>query len=415
MTNPQDDPFKPPPEYPFTEARTHHDGRTFIRQSDGRWLDDWGDEVTFDPLTGKATITPNPIEPYTAHSYARWKDKEIHPPLWFMEDWIPLGRPVGLYGKPGARKSTLMLQWMIACQLGKKFGNIETPLAYGPAYGLFCEDDEEIIAWRGIPMLKAYGATWDDMRDCHPESLVDANLSTFCTFSQGGVMRLTPAWRKFIADIEAIRPVFVCLDILADFFGGDEIRRREASAFVSLLHKTAREYRFACVYSAHPSLTGISSKTMMSGTTGFEGKVGARMTLIDPTDEENEDDPIPNQSDRRTLTLAKANYARPGASIDLVFEDGHFIPEALAKNNKSQGPADKAAAESAFLTRLKAQIERGIYLSPSKTTAVYAPKLLAGDGYSARTLEAAMNRLLAKGTLTFNPDRRGTKRWIISD
>jgi RecA-family ATPase len=416
MTDHSANPFvedERPPDGFYRVAYADINGVRFTREADGRWFDQWRNEAKW--INGQIITTTPVIKPYSTHSLSRWKDKDIGTPLWFMEDWIPFGRPVGLYGKPGARKSTLMLQWMIACTLGKGFGPCPH-LAYGPAYGLFCEDDEDIIAWRALAILKHYGASFADMTDCHAESLVDANLTTFCTFTREGQMHMTPAWEKFIEDITAIKPVFVCLDVMADFFGGDEIKRREASAFMSLLHQTAKRHRFALVFSAHPSLTGINSGTMNAGSTGWEGKTGARLVLEDPSDDD-EDNIFPNQSDKRCLTLAKANYAKPGETLRFVIRDGVFIPEALDPNNKSSGPAEAAAAERAFLDRLKTRLAQGRYVSPKRgNTAGYAPAVLAGDGFTMTMLDAAMQRLFDRGTIRFDAKAKNPcNRWVFSD
>ena len=397
----------------FTIARRQYQGREYVREADGRWFDERRAELVVED--GRPIVKRPPNQPYTRHSLARWDGQDIPVTSWFLDEWIPRGQVVSLYGRPGSRKSTLLLQWMIAACLGKGFGPCPN-LAYGPAYGLFCEDSEAEIARRARQILDGYGASFADMRDCHAESLVDAHMTEFVSFRRSGLMDTTPAWDKFIEDINDIQPVFVCLDVAADFFGGYEIRRRESSAFLRLLDKTAQEKHFALVFSAHPSLRGLRDRSLMSGNTGWEGKVRARLTLEDPTDEdEDEDSPLSNQSDKRTLTLAKANYGKAGAAIDLAVHNGFFIPADLDPQNKSPGPADNAAAERTFLDRLKQRIDQGRYVSESKQTAVYAPTILAGNGYPARTLEAAMTRLFDRGTLKIDKQKRGVSRWIIGD
>lgn len=403
-------------EFP-TAIRTEHQGSMFTRQADGRWLDEWGNELT--KKEGKIVIVQAQIEAWRTHSLARWANQIIPEQQWFMQDWIPDDQVVGLYGTPGSRKSTLLLQLMIPACLGKGFGPCEK-LLQAPCYGLFCEDSEKTIARRARAILKGYNASFEDMIDCHPESLVEAKLTHFFTFTRSGVMRPTPAWEKFTRDLDRINPGFVVLDVAANFFAGNEISRTETTMFLRRLDQMANERKFGLVFSAHPSLRGVRDRTLSSGSTGWEGGVRARMTIGDPTDnddENSEDIPnrLPNQSDQRTLTLVKSNYARAGATIDLICRDGFFFPADLDPDNKKTTGADHAAAERQFLDRLKAEIQKGRYVSPSKATPVYAPAKLAGNGFTVKTLETAMNRLFDRGVLKFNSKNKSVDRWIIAE
>lgn len=393
--------------------RAQFQGREFTREADGRWYDDWRNELTFSD-DGIPHIAKPPTPAYTTHSLARGLNRDIPVRQWFMDQWIPIGQVVSLYGRPGSRKSTLLLQWMIASQLGMGFGPVER-LLKGPCYGLFCEDDEDEILRRARDILSGYNASFADMSDCHAESLIGTVYKQFMAFKRSGVMTPTPVWEKFIEDLDRIQPIFVCLDVASDFFGGNEISRTESAAFMGLLDKTANERQFALVCSFHPSLRGLRDRSLTSGSTGWEGKARARLTIEDPTDSDDDDDtPQTNQSDRRTLTLAKANYAKSGPTIDLTILNGRFIPAALDPNNKSSTPGDNAAAERAFLDRLKDRLSQGRYVSNSRTTAVYAPTILADKAFPFRTLENAMNRLFARGVLKFIGKNKGIDRWIIT-
>lgn len=401
----------------YTALRAVHAGYEFTRQADGRWLDDYGRELT-EETDGKLTVIEPKIEPWDTHSLARWEDKEIGEDGWFLDEWVPIGQVVSLYGRPGSRKSTLLLQWMIAGSIGEKFGNSLYPLAYGPTYGLFCEDGERQIARRARAMLKHYGKRFRDMSDCHAESLVNAHMTEFVSFRRSGLMDTTPAWAKFCRDLDRLKPIFVVLDVAADFFGGDEIRRRESSQFLRLLDRTADERHLAMVFSAHPSVRGMRDRSLTSGSTGWEGKVRARMTLEDPSDhdrDKDDDDPVFNQSDQRTLTLAKANYARHGTTMNLTVKDGVFIPTDLDPDNKSSGPANQAAAERTFLDRLTTALDAGTTLTNYRDNHAYAPTALSTKDFPFKTAEAAMKRLFDKKTLRYDRTKKAVKdRWIIT-
>jgi hypothetical protein len=410
-------PFAEEPDQLLTLQRTQMDGREFIREADGRWFDEWRNELLLE--NGQIVIRKTHTPVWTTHSLQRWAYQPIPPLQWFMENWIPLGQVVGLYGKPGSRKSTLLLQWMIASCLGRGFGPCQ--LLTGPCYGLFCEDSHAEIARRAQQILTGYDASFDDLEDCHAESLVDAQLTHFFTFRRSGTMTPTPAWEKFTSDLDHLKPVFVVLDVAANFFSGNEINRTETTAFLRRLDQTANERKFALLFSYHPSLRGLKEGTLASGNTAWEGSVRARITIEDPTDNEEADDEetpiyrLPNQSDRRTITLVKSNYARAGATINLTVKDGFFLPTDLDPDNTITTVADKALAERTFLDRLQKTLAQGNNVSNSKNSRTYAPHALAGDGCNAKILEGAMRRLFNRGTLKFDGAKRHVQKWIIID
>lgn len=406
----------------FTEQRARFEGREFTRDIQGRWVDEWGNQIQTDKkgdlvlTNGKPTLIKPTEDAWVTHSLARWQGKTAAPQDWFIENWLPIGQTFGLYGRPGSRKSTLLLQWMIAGCLGRKFGNVLEPLAQGPCYGLFCEDGENEIFRRAEAMLTGYRASFADLQHCHAESLVHANLTTFVTFRRSGLMVPTPAWEKFLRDLDNFKPVFVCLDVLANFFGGNEISRNETTAFIRLLDKTADERGFACAYAAHPSLRGLKDGTLTSGSTGWEGGTRALGTLADPSDEDDdeldENTPQPksktalfNRSQRRILTLAKTNYAQNGQEMDLTFRNGMFIPTDIdPKTAPLRGFQRELAARAKFKDLLDAITQQGRYVHDTRTSPDrYAPNVFASHpnkgSFKKADFEKAMRTLLDKGEI----------------
>lgn len=273
------------------------------------------------------------------------------------------------------------------------------------------------LARRAKAMLNAYGASFADLKDCHAESLVSAHMTTFVRFNRVGRMLTTPAWDKFLSDLDRIKPVFVGLDVVADFFGGNEINRGQVGDYVRLLDATAEERNFALVFSAHPSLRGMLDRSLASGSTGWEGKTRARITLRDPTDDDDENE-LPNQSDRRTLTLFKANYAKAGAEMRLVFRDGRFIAEDLdpiTQAEKARSPYTDAADENTLLDRVKAALDAGTTLSNYPANSHYVPTILADKTLPFARAEPAFKRIVAKKILRFDGKKRGGDKWIFSE
>lgn len=406
----------------ITIKRAQWEGHEFIREASGRWFDEWRNELVRNEPDAAEPFSVIPsgrpswasASPFVSHALARWHLQEMPEPAWLIDPWLPIGQVVGLYGTPGSRKSTLLLQWMIGACLQKSFG--DRYLGPGPCYGLFCEDSEFEIARRAKAMLNAYGTDFSQMADCHAESLVGIPMTELVTFSRSALVT-TAFWDRFIADLDRFRPRLVCLDVIADFFGGNEISRREVGAFMRLLDALAAERKFCLVYAAHPSLRGIATRTLSSGSTGWEGKTRARLTLADP--EDDPDDPVPNQSDRRILTLAKANYAKTGTTLDLVFRNGLFVPDIPADRPTYERAAEQSKAERVFLACLREFTEQNRTVSASPSARNFAPKMFAAsptsEGCSPKELDRAMGVLFHRKEISserYGPPNKGLTKIV---
>jgi RecA-family ATPase len=151
----------------------------------------------------------------------------------------------------------------------------------------------------------------------------------------------------------------------------------------------------AVVVTSHPSLTGIATKTGLSGSTAWNASVRSRMYLRRPNNIEDQDD-----TDLRTLEVMKANYGRVGETINCRWEKGMFVPVA------GSSPIEKAATEEAtdnlFLKLLGRFNEQGRNASPNPCQ-IYAPTLFAkepgANGTKSMAFEDAMRRLLEKNQI----------------
>jgi RecA-family ATPase len=372
----------------YTVAQTLAEIGEFIR---GARAKGFGPDSTED-----AAAAPPPLWRVTRLS--EWAGRAIPERSWIMENWIPRGQCVGLYGAPGVRKTDLLLQILMAASLELPFCGIA--LARVPTYGLFCEDSDEEIARRAHRIAGFYGRSLEDFTDFHYASLVGFPDTEFVGFDRSGRMVSLPSYAHFQKDLAELGIGLAALDTVPDFFGGDEIKRRHVTQFLRSLDGVAMRRDCCILFSAHPSQRGISTGSLDSGSTGWEGKVRARLTLHDPEDKDDEGPPR-QLSDRRVLTRAKANYAPQGEELPMVFEGGGFRAVGLSLGGAKRGPMRDLAADAKFLDLLTKVRRSGSYVNDSANhPSHYAPVVFAkhpdrGD-FSKGEFDRAMRRLMAK-------------------
>jgi RecA-family ATPase len=343
-------------------------------------------------------------DPWADTCAADWAARPIPPREWIWEDWVPLGQCVGLYGVPGVRKTDLLLQFLMAASLGLPFCG--SPLAHVRTYALFCEDTDEEIGRRMRRIADFYNRDLREFTGFHYASLVGAPDTEFVGFTTAGRMVAHPPYRFFEKRIEHHTANLAVLDTAPDFFGGDEVKRRQVTQFVRSLDGLAAQRHCAILFTYHPSKSGISSGTLDSGSTGWEGKVRARLTLHDPeanADDEDRTRPIRMLSDRRILTRAKSNYAPPGEEIELIFRNGGFDAVGPAPG-LARGPMRDLAANAKFLELLDKVRRTGDYVNNSPSVpGKYAPMVFAvhrdRGGFTKAEFVRALRRLLADGRI----------------
>lgn len=410
----------------FLRATVQYQGRIYTHEVDGCWIDNNGAELSKTPL-GYVIKSPPPL--WQTSNLTKWAGKTIPPRRWFMEEWLPRGQCTGLYGIPGVRKSLWCLQAMIAGALGTAFCGI--PIEPDPVLGLFCEDADEELARRAQHILHRYGANFTDLSNLCCSTLVGVQATEFVHFTRGGTMLTGPAYGTFREQLGDIKPQFACLDTASDFFGGNENTRPEVHAFIRLLDGLAQEFDTALMFSAHPSRRGIAQGSIDSGSTGWEGKVRARLVLHDPAENNEQDsDESPSvrrlavardPSDERVLTRAKSNYAKPGAEIELVLRDNVFWPKDIDPESASRrGPMRNLMVEAKFLELMGKVKAAGRWVHDTPTVpSRYAPKVFArhpdrGD-VSEKEFKKAMDRMMGRRIRLVETSRAGRKYLVLEE
>jgi RecA-family ATPase len=339
---------------------------------------------------------------------ASWAGRTIPEREWIMPGWIPLEQTTGLYGEAGRNKTDFLLQLLMATSRGLPFCGY--PLTPGPAYGLFCEDTEHEIVRRAHRIASHYGLSLADFPDFHFASLVGFDETEFVSF-EGQKLIVGQALIRFDRAIAEYRARIGGLDTAPDFFGGEEISRRQVSQFVRRLDAVSMTRHCALLFTAHPSVRGAASGSFESGSTGWAAKVRARLSLHDPGEEDEDADEAAERrrkrlpvlsTDRRILTLQKANYARTGETIELVCRNGIFTTAALdaerAAARGQRGPTRDAATDARFLELLAAVKAQGSRVHDMRNSpGRYAPKVFSrrpdGKVFSEAEYARAMQRL----------------------
>ena len=329
---------------------------------------------------------------------------------WIVPGWIPHGAVTMLGGDGGVGKSLIAMQLATACATGNPWlGRHAMPCK---VLGVFCEDDRDELHRRQDDINRHYGVGFGDLENMKWVSRVgdDAVMMTFGRDDKGEAAEF---FQQIHDEAQNFGAQLIVLDALHDLFGGNENFRPQARQFISLLRSLAMDCDGAVVLTAHPSLSGISSGTGMSGSTAWHNAVRSRLYLTRPkTDDGEEIDDF-----ERVLSRKKANYAGAGDSISLRWEEGVFV--AQLPETGIFGTIERRTADKAFLEGLDAMNLSGRNLSESRNAGNYAPRTISrtpqGKGFNIRQLEAAMERLFAGGEIHVEEQgRKGdTRRRIV--
>lgn len=305
---------------------------------------------------------------------------------WLVPGWLPRRQVTLLMGDGGVGKSLLGLQLQASMALGVPW--IGLPVRQGRSIGIYTEDDEGELHARVVDIARSMNVRLAELEAMAWRSAVADPCELVELDGRGGVRR-TPYFQWMEDAVQRMGAELVILDAAANLFGGDEIARRQVTAFIVLLRRLAVETDSTVVLLGHPSVAGMNNGTGQSGSTAWSNAVRSRLYMS----RDAGSDPNP---DIRILEKKKSNYASTGDRIRMRWDLGVLIP--------IEGPADldraatTAKADRVFLTLLKTQYEAAIWVCPSPTARNYAPTQFAKhpdrEGFPKVAFEASMHRLL---------------------
>lgn len=319
-----------------------------------------------------------------------WADLPIPSRKWHVEELIPGNTVTMLGGDGGTGKSLLALQLAVATATGTSWigCDIDQP---GKAMVLSAEDDVEELQRRVAAICNAENLPRSSLGNLLVKSTAGEETLMASLDGKTNTLKATAIYKTICASMKRERPTLLVLDTLADLHAGNENDRSHARQFIGLLRHIAIEYQCAVVLLAHPSLTGMSNGSGLSGSTAWNASVRSRLYLRRVIEEGYEQD-----ANARTLETLKANYGPTGGAIELDWLNGVFAADAKKK------PDSSAKAERVFLKLLAEHTKQGRKVSP-KPSPSYAPAMFAKhpdrEGLTKRALATAMETLLQRGVI----------------
>jgi len=229
-----------------------------------------------------------PAVPFAFCDIAAWAEAEPPEREWAVPERFPLRNVSLLSGEGAAGKSILFMQLAVALKL--ECGWLNTLPEPGPVIYLNAEDEEAEMHRRMLAIARHHDASLKDLVG-HLNILSLIGQDAVLGYAdRHGLIQPTPLFAKLKEAACDIRPRVIGLDTSADIFAGNEIDRSQVRQFIGLLRQIAIAANSAVIVLTHPSLTGISSGSGLSGSTAWHNSVRARAYLTSPKSDDGESD-----------------------------------------------------------------------------------------------------------------------------
>lgn len=302
---------------------------------------------------------------------------------------IPLLAPAGevtLFTGAGSAGKSLLAQ-QLATGLAAGVPTLGLDMGQAPAIYLTCEDDEGQLHWRQAHICEALGVPMANLAGkLEVASLRGALDNALGAAGPDGEFILSASYHRIAALIRRTGAKLVALDNVAHLFPGNENDRGEVTRFVNALNRLAGNSGAAIILLGHPNKSGDD----YSGSTAWLNAVRSQFVIEHDL-----------QTDMRTVTVGKANYARKGEQLRFAWVDWAFVLEDDLPPDTARKLADTAKAHAgndAFLRCLALCTEqrRNVSHVPGSN---YAPatfaKMPAAKGLKIADFAAALERLLS--------------------
>jgi RecA-family ATPase len=350
---------------------------------------------------------PAAPDPLIFIDLTRWQDQPVPERPWAVRDRIPLNNVTLFSGEGAIGKTILSLQLAVATVLGRDW--LKALPEPGPVVAVCCEDDPDELHRRLDAILRHYQASFADLAGLHLISLAGQD-ALLATPRRDGLLQPTRLFKQLGEAAADLKPKLILIDNSADVFGGNENDRAQVRQFIGLLRGLAMLANAGALLTSHPSLTGITTGTGLSGSTAWNASVRSRLYLKRATTAKEEPDP-----NVRVLEVMKANYGPLGETITLRWKDGLFLP------TPASGSLEKLARErkvdDAFLMFLDRWKEQGRNVSDRPKANSYAPGRFAeepeakADHVSKCELAEAMGRLFRANKIRSEPYGSPSRGW----
>lgn len=284
---------------------------------------------------------------------------------WLVKDLVPQKTVTLLSGDGGTGKSLLALQLAIATATGTPW--ISKPVQQGRVIFMSAKDDADELHRRTADIVRESGLNYSQLDGLTMRSLAGEDA----LLAMDEKLRLVESalFAELEKQAEQDSPTLIVIDTLADVYPANENDRAKVRQFIGILRGLALRRECAVLLLGHPSLSGLSSGSGMSGSTAWNNSVRSRLYLERVKETDYEADP-----DKRLLSTKKANYGRVGEEISLTWRSGMFVADRVVTGVEVM--AVNMKAERVFL-KLLAEFKRQGRRVNSSSGINYAPKQFA--------------------------------------
>jgi len=304
---------------------------------------------------------------------------------WAVQDRIPDCNVTLFTGHGGVGKTLLMQQLSVATVLGRDW--IGLMPAIGSVLFITAEDDESELHYRYDLIAKQYATNFNELADSGLNVMSLAGKdATMAVADARGIVRTTQLFDTLENTVKKLRPRWIGLDTVADCFLVNERDRGQVRQCVAHMRGLCLKYDLAVILLAHPSLTGLSTGSGLSGSTAWHNSVRSRLFLKlerdkakdDEDQVEVEEEATPRRA--RVLEFMKSNYSAEAPPVRLFWRNGLFMPE---KTLAMLPPLDRAALEQKardlFMELLTRRNRQDLPVSFKPNANNYAPAEFCND------------------------------------
>jgi len=341
---------------------------------------------------------PPPPPPLSFINFRDWDSESVPEQDWVVRDRLPRRQTALFSGEGAIGKSMTLLYLCSACALGRDW--LGTVPEMGPALFIDAEDEEQVIHRRLAAIATHYQVRFKDLYNNQLRLMSLAGQdAVLAVASRGGKIMPTPLYAQLAQAIGDLKPVVIGMASSANFFAGNEINRSEVQQFIGLLTKLAISANGTVVLLSHPSLTGMSSGSGLSGNTAWHASVRARFYMRSVKKGEDDDE---EETDLREIVFKKSNYGPLADTTVLQWRDGMFLPK--HRPSTLDQAADDAKVDAVFMSLLRRFNSEGRLVGHKKGPS-YAPAQFVtapearNAGINSRLFERAMERLFQAGAI----------------
>ena len=238
---------------------------------------------------------------------------------WVIDGWLMEKTVCGLYAPAGTGKSAIAQALCTCVSQGLDYGNkLKVNKKYKTLY-VACEDTTNIFQARQSDInlhVLDFGFDEADLENFLYMDRVGFD-NRLANFDDGTDPKITRFYYYLEKVIKNENVKFLVLDVLQDFFGGNEIVRSDVNFFLkSVLGRMVKDLGVTILVIAHPSLSGqVAHK--YSGSTSWRGGFRSMWYL----------DKLDDNSNTLVLNKFKSNYSKSGDEENCYFkfENGCFL------------------------------------------------------------------------------------------